>query len=92
MINSDTHPLPNITLTKLKFNGYSEMNVETPRTVSLGGLITHGDNNCGLSITFKTPTRIKSGNHLTKELDFHVLLQNVLNRIPLLSHVCGDTS
>lgn len=44
----------------------------------------------GLTLFFKTPTRIKYQNHLTKKLEFHILVRNLLRRISMLSYFhCG---
>ena len=43
-------------------------------------------------LIFKTPTRIKSGNHLTKDLNFRLFMQNLFRRLSLLALVCTGNS
>lgn len=74
------------------FNGSSELFLTNISTVSLHELMTYSTTSNELSINFETPTRIKTKNRLTQGLDFHVLIQNILRRISLLSLVCEDTS
>lgn len=47
-----------------------------------------------LKINFLTPTRILHNGHLTLNLEFHILIRNLLRRISLLSyfHCSGDPS
>ena len=47
-----------------------------------------------LTLRFLTPTRISYNGHITSELEFHILIRNLLRRISLLSYFhCGvDTS
>jgi hypothetical protein len=77
---------------KVIFSGYSEQIFSSPNIFSLHDLITHDIDSTELTITFKTPARIKTRNHLTGELDFHILIQNLVRRISLLSMACHDTS
>ncbi|MFA4910033.1 MAG: CRISPR system precrRNA processing endoribonuclease RAMP protein Cas6 [Desulfobacteria bacterium] len=47
-----------------------------------------------LTLRFLTPTRISYNGHITSELEFHILIRNLLRRVSLLSYFhCGiDTS
>jgi len=47
-----------------------------------------------LSLSFLTPTRILYNGHLTLDLEFHILIRNLLRRLSLLYyfHCGGDTS
>ncbi|WP_333654949.1 CRISPR system precrRNA processing endoribonuclease RAMP protein Cas6 [Dissulfurispira sp.] len=47
-----------------------------------------------VTIRFLTPTRIFYNNHLTKDLEFHILVRNLLRRLSLLYyfHCGGDPS
>jgi len=43
-----------------------------------------------ITLNFLTPTRLKFGEHFTKELEFHILIRNLLRRVSLLSYFhCG---
>lgn len=49
------------------------------------------DQHYQIKITFLTPTRIKYNEQFTLELEFHVLIRNLLRRISLLSYFhCGE--
>ncbi len=74
------------------FNGNTDQIINSPTRFSLRDLTTGDITGAELSITFKTPVRIKRENRFTKSLDFHLLIQNLLRRISLLSMVCEDTS
>jgi CRISPR/Cas system endoribonuclease Cas6 (RAMP superfamily) len=75
------------------FEGSSQSFIDNPVTMSLRQNISLPPECRELSLTFITPTRIKSENRLTKALDFQMLMHNLLRRLTLLNHVCSkDTS
>lgn len=44
-----------------------------------------------LTILFETPTRLKFENSLTSDLEFHILIRNLLRRLSVLSYFhCGE--
>ncbi|NWF75823.1 MAG: CRISPR system precrRNA processing endoribonuclease RAMP protein Cas6 [Nitrospirae bacterium] len=51
-------------------------------------------NDEAISISFLTPTRILYDNHLTRDLEFHIFMRNLLRRLSLLFyfHCNGDPS
>ncbi len=53
--------------------------------------VNHKKNKNQLKITFLTPTRIKYNEQFTLDLEFHILIRNLLRRISLLSYFhCGE--
>jgi len=63
-------------------NGYSILQFDD---------ITSQNNSGKISLSFLTPTRIKFDERLTLDLEFHVLIRNLLRRISLLSYFhCGE--
>jgi hypothetical protein len=60
----------------------------TPHLLTLEGLSQ------SLKLAFLTPTRILYNSHLTLDLEFHILIRNLLRRLSLLYyfHCSGDPS
>ncbi len=59
-----------------------------------GGFSDSNKNNTALHLNFLTPTRILFDGHLTLDLEFHILIRNLLRRLSLLYyfHCNGDPS
>lgn len=52
---------------------------------------TKADGADSVAIRFLTPTRLKYGEHLTSDLEFHILWRNLLRRLSALSYFhCGQ--
>ena len=76
----------------LIFDGASERFTGSVHAHSLNHFAASDKDNSKIVLTFKTPTRIKSGNHLTKDLNFRLFMQNLFRRLSLLALVCtGDS-
>jgi len=56
--------------------------------------ISRAESGSTISLSFLTPTRILYDSHLTFDLEFHILIRNLLRRLSLLYyfHCGGDTS
>lgn len=52
----------------------------------------HGHEHGSLTVRFLTPTRLKYDSHLTADLEFHILIRNLLRRLSALSSFhCGSS-
>lgn len=66
----------------------SRLNIEDGRSADAGGEANLESSI--LNLQFVTPTRLKFGNHLTSDLEFHILIRNLLRRLSALSYFhCG---
>jgi len=74
------------------FDGASERFTGSVQAHSLNHFVASDKDNSKIVLTFKTPTRIKSGNHLTKNLNFRLFMQNLFRRLSLLALVCTGNS
>lgn len=76
----------------LIFDGKSERFTGSVHAHSLNHFAASDKDDSKIVLIFKTPTRIKSGNHLTKDLNFRLFMQNLFRRLSLLAFVCTGHS
>ncbi len=69
------------------FDGTAERFTETGPNIETLPEPLYGKAGTRILLNFKTPTRIKTGNHLTAELDFRLFMQNLFRRLSLLTFV-----
>ena len=72
----------------------AKIDLEIPTLVKGGKGGFSDSNNTALHLNFLTPTRILFDGHLTIDLEFHILIRNLLRRLSLLYyfHCNGDPS
>jgi CRISPR-associated endoribonuclease Cas6 len=58
----------------------------------LDGKVGHGRKKTRLTLSFLTPTRISYSGSLTLDIEFHMIIRNLLRRISLLSYFHGSSS
>ena len=77
---------------KIIFDGKSQQFLSSPQVSSFDDFFSMDGNIENLLLIFETPTRIKHKNSLTSDLNFELLIKNLLRRLLLLVQVCHDGS
>lgn len=74
------------------YEGKSKKLEMAPFSVTWENLIQEAPPADRVTISFRTPTRIRYNGHYTLELEFHILIRNLLRRISTLSYFhCGKS-
>jgi CRISPR-associated endoribonuclease Cas6 len=76
----------------LVYDGEQRQLQIAPSSMTWNDLMQGSTPSARIMLCFKTPTRIRYDNHYVRELEFHILMRNLLRRISTLSYFhCGQT-